>query len=76
MERDDAEARRRRLYAPGASDDDVERYRAVEPEPVATTVVAPRPSTGRRRMPIVPIALVYLFAQRHVIAGIAHTGIK
>jgi multiple sugar transport system permease protein len=25
---------------------------------------------------IVPIALVYLFAQRHVIAGIAHTGLK
>ena len=25
---------------------------------------------------IVPIALVYLFAQRHIIAGVAHTGIK
>lgn len=25
---------------------------------------------------IVPIALIYLFAQRHIIAGIAHTGIK
>jgi multiple sugar transport system permease protein len=27
-------------------------------------------------MSIVPIALVYLAAQRHVIAGIAHTGLK
>ena len=25
---------------------------------------------------ILPIALVYLFAQRHIIAGVAHTGIK
>ena len=25
---------------------------------------------------ILPIALVYLFAQRHLIAGVAHTGIK
>lgn len=25
---------------------------------------------------IVPIALVYLFAQRHIIAGVAHTGLK
>jgi multiple sugar transport system permease protein len=25
---------------------------------------------------IVPIAIVYLFAQRHIIAGVAHTGIK
>ena len=25
---------------------------------------------------ILPIALVYLLAQRHIIAGVAHTGIK
>jgi multiple sugar transport system permease protein len=25
---------------------------------------------------IIPIAVVYLLAQRHIIAGIAHTGIK
>ena len=25
---------------------------------------------------IVPIAVLYLFAQRHIIAGVAHTGIK
>ena len=25
---------------------------------------------------IVPIALIYLFAQRHIIAGVAHTGLK
>lgn len=25
---------------------------------------------------IIPIALVYLFAQRHIIAGVAHTGLK
>jgi multiple sugar transport system permease protein len=25
---------------------------------------------------IVPIAIVYLLAQRHIIAGVAHTGIK
>ena len=25
---------------------------------------------------IVPIAIVYLLAQRHIIAGMAHTGIK
>jgi multiple sugar transport system permease protein len=25
---------------------------------------------------IVPIAVIYLLAQRHIIAGVAHTGIK
>lgn len=68
MVRDDAEALRRRLYAPGASEADVDRYRVVEPAPVRTAPAPPPPepdeaaiplSTRRRLLlPLVALALV------------------
>lgn len=69
VERDEAEALRRRLYAPGASDADVERYRTTEQaaapaEAPVDVVAAPR----RRRFPVVPVVLVTLLA---LLGGVA-----
>lgn len=78
MEREDAEALRRRLYAPGASDEDLDRFRSsggVEPavrtgrsappppEPTAAAApVAVRAPARRRRTVLVVAAVVVLIA--------------
>ncbi|MGN6444077.1 hypothetical protein [Amnibacterium sp.] len=61
MVRDDAEELRRRLYAPGASDADVERYRRVEPAVVvAERTPPPPPPAPPRRSRLLAVAVVVL----------------
>lgn len=65
--REDAEELRRRLYAPGASADDVDRFREVAPAAVAV-LDDPLPRPPRRRL--VPLLAVLGLAVL-VVAGIA-----
>lgn len=64
--RADAEGLRRRLYAPGASTADVDRYREVAPQPAARE--APR---RRRLARVVPGVLMVLVVSGILLAGAA-----
>ena len=73
VERDDAEDLRRRLYAPGASADDVDRFREAEPAPRPVAVVAepllPPPPPRSRRRPVLLLGAVVVLAAL-VVVGI------
>ena len=70
MERDDAEELRRRLYAPGASADDVERFRSADPALTAVVDQAPPPEPPSRRPRLIALVAVVLLGLL-VVAGIS-----
>ena len=74
MADDDLEALRRRLYAPGASEEDRRRYAAAAPaagaDATAPTPAGPRPAARRRRRaPLVLLAVVVVAAGGALAAG-------
>ena len=60
MVRDDAEDLRRRLYAPGASAEDVERFHGADaaPRAVVVEVATPPPARPRRLLPLLAVAVL------------------
>lgn len=68
MEREDAEDLRRRLYAPGASPADVDRYRVVEPPAHEAPVPEALPAGPARRRYLLTAAVV-------VVAAVVATGV-
>ena len=69
MERDDTEDLRRRLYAPGASAADVERFHGAEaaPRDVVVEVAPPPPARPRRLLPLLAVGVLGLM----VVVGLA-----